>query len=40
MSLLASGGGPAVTAVRWTARVWALGVFVLWGMFFVEHLVE
>jgi hypothetical protein len=38
MSFLASGGGPAVTVIRWSARVLALAVFLLWGAFFLEHL--
>ena len=30
----------AVTAVRWLARALALCVFLFWGAFFVEHLLE
>jgi hypothetical protein len=40
MSFLASGGGPTVTVIRWSARALALPVFAMWGMFFVAHLME
>ncbi|MFO0950228.1 MAG: hypothetical protein U0835_03575 [Isosphaeraceae bacterium] len=28
----------AVTVIRWAARLLSLGLFFLWGAFFVEHL--
>lgn len=33
-------GMTTVIAVTWIARVFAILVFLLWGSFFVEHLIE
>lgn len=35
--LLAHGGGTGVTWLRWSARLVAVLLFLLWGAFFVEH---
>jgi hypothetical protein len=33
-------GALAIVVVSWTARLLALGLFLLWGAFFVEHMQE
>jgi hypothetical protein len=33
-------GALAIVLVSWTARLLALGLFLLWGAFFVEHVQE
>jgi hypothetical protein len=38
MAILASGGGPAVTVVRWVARALSILLFYYGGAFFIEHL--
>lgn len=35
---VASAGVSPVKWLRWVARLWASGVFLLWGAFFVDHL--
>ncbi len=32
--------GRGVTIIRWTARILGICIFLLWGAFFIEHLVE
>lgn len=31
-------GNRAIPVVRWIARSWSIGLFLVWGAFFVEHL--
>jgi hypothetical protein len=31
-------GSGLFVLLRWTARVWGTGLFLLWGAFFVQHL--
>src|SRR5262249_13437045 len=38
MNAVKSAGWPAVTVVRWVARVLAAGLFLFWGAFFLAHL--
>jgi hypothetical protein len=40
MTAHAIADAPLTIAARWTARVWAAGLFLFWGAFFVHHLAQ
>jgi hypothetical protein len=40
MTAISQNDSRIILAVRWIARVWALALFLSWGLFFVEHTAE
>jgi hypothetical protein len=40
MTAISQNDSRIILAARWIARIWALGLLLFWGLFFVEHTAE